>query len=498
MDIDIEATGSAGRHIERTPGTRPRVGTGTLLLYGFGASAIGIKTRALNNFLLLFYNQAVGMSPQAVALAVTIITVVEAVADPMIGYLSDNLRSKWGRRHPLMYASVVPVGASFYLLWNPPSWISAESVFFYLLGCLLLLRLSIAAFEIPSTSLAPELAEEYHRRTVVVSIRIFFRTIAGLLFTVAAFQVFLSDDRGGVTDTGGYFAFALAGSAVMVASILVCALSTQRLVPWLRRPDEEPAAKPHFIGDMLGLWREPAARNILLVQMLIAVFVGSNSGLELYFGLYFWQLTQAQLSVIATVTAVATLLGAVVGPVFSARVGKLRGVLLTLPVSLLGFVVPVVLRLAGLLPLNGTQFIFLMLAATAALHGVLYLVTAALLNSMMSDVVEEVEVATGKRSEGLLFSADAFFSKAVSGLGILISGSILWLIAFPRDAKPGAVAADVVWHLGAIYVPAITVMMVGIMLVLIRFPIDERRHERNLALLRERRGDALEPPLVAT
>src|SRR5688572_27798924 len=98
----------------------PPVGLATILLYGVGASSSGIKMRALSSFLLIFYNQTMGLTPATVALAITLITVFDAIVDPVVGFASDRLTSRWGRRHPFMYASAVPIAAAFWFLWNPP------------------------------------------------------------------------------------------------------------------------------------------------------------------------------------------------------------------------------------------------------------------------------------------------------------------------------------------------------------------------------------------
>lgn len=477
--------------LHEAPAQRPRVRWPTLILYGVGACSTGIKMRALSSFLLIFYNQAMGMSPARVAFAITLITVFDAVVDPLTGHLSDNFRSKWGRRHPFMYASALPIAFAFYFLWNPPAWVTSDGLFFYLLACLMVLRLFDTFFELPSIALAPELIEDYDRRTVIVSLRIFFRTLAGALFTVAAFQIFLPESSGGVTERDGYGNFALAGSAVMLVSILLSALATHRFIPWLRKPEGDGATKASqrdFFGDVLRLVRVPAARIMLITGMLVAVASGARTGLDLYFGLYFWELSQNQLSLMASLTAAATLLGAfVVGPL-AARVGKRNAVLVVYIAGFLNGALPVLLRLLGWLPENGSQALLAILATEYFLQGLLYVMSAAAMNSMLADVVEEIEVRTGKRAEGLLFSADAFFSKAVSGLGILISGGILALIAFPAKARPGSVPAETLWELGAVYLPSVGLLTLVVIFTLSRFPIDRGRHEANLALLAERRA----------
>lgn len=481
-------------------GARPHVGWTTLVLYGIGACSSGIKSRALSSFLLIFYNQAVGMSPASVALAISIITVFDAIVDPLTGQVSDNFRSRWGRRHPFMYASALPLATGFYMLWNPPGWVPAEYLFVYLLLCLMTIRLFDTFFELPSLALAPELVQDYDRRTVIVSMRIFFRTVAGLLFTIAAFQIFLAEDRGGVTSREGYSTFAAVGSGVMLVSILTSTIATHRFIPWLRTPDPH-ERRARFFRDVWVLVRVPAARTMLVVGMLTAVASGARNGLDLYFGVYFWELTQGQLATITTLTAIATLGGALLVPFASRYLGKRNG---AITVYSLGFVtgsLPVMLRLVGVLPENGTTSLFVLLCAESFLLGLFYVMSAVLLNSMLNDVVEEVEVANGRRSEGLLFSADAFFTKAVSGLGILISGGVLTLIAFPAKAERGAVAPDVIYNLGAAYIPIIAVIAVIVIAALLRFPIDRDRHETNLATLRDRAGgteDAIASAPVTT
>jgi MFS family permease len=82
---------AAGRVPETTVWTR--------LVYGFGSVAFGVKDNGFSYFLLLYYSQAIGLDSRLVGLAITIALVFDAFADPLIGYWSDNLRSRWGRRH---------------------------------------------------------------------------------------------------------------------------------------------------------------------------------------------------------------------------------------------------------------------------------------------------------------------------------------------------------------------------------------------------------------
>jgi len=74
----------------------------TKLAYGVGSVAYGIKDNGFSTLLLLFYNQVVGLPAQMVGLAVMVALIFDAFVDPLIGHLSDNTRSRWGRRHPFL------------------------------------------------------------------------------------------------------------------------------------------------------------------------------------------------------------------------------------------------------------------------------------------------------------------------------------------------------------------------------------------------------------
>ena len=86
-----------------------RLTNGTMASYGFGAAAYGVKDAGFGTFLLLFYNQVIGVPASTVGLVIMLALVVDAFVDPTVGFLSDRTRSRWGRRHPWMYAAALPI-----------------------------------------------------------------------------------------------------------------------------------------------------------------------------------------------------------------------------------------------------------------------------------------------------------------------------------------------------------------------------------------------------
>ena len=122
----------------------------------------------------MFYTQVVGVPAPMVGLALTLALVLDAVLDPIVGYWSDNFHSKWGRRHPFMYASAIPVAVSFFLLWTPPKGWDHQALFWYLLTFAILTRDALTFFETPNAALGPELTKDYDERSALQSWRSFF------------------------------------------------------------------------------------------------------------------------------------------------------------------------------------------------------------------------------------------------------------------------------------------------------------------------------------
>ena len=124
--------------------SNPKLDNSIKFFYGIGAAPYGIKDNGFSYFLLIFYSQVLGLSPVLTSLALTVAIVVDAITDPLIGYISDNWRSKWGRRHPFMYFSIIPICLSYALMWNPPEFILQSQG--YMFGFLVFMAVSIRIF----------------------------------------------------------------------------------------------------------------------------------------------------------------------------------------------------------------------------------------------------------------------------------------------------------------------------------------------------------------
>jgi Na+/melibiose symporter-like transporter len=113
-----------------------------------------------------------------------------------------------------------------------------------------------------------------------------------------------------------------------------------------------------------------------------------------------------------------------------------------------------------------------------------------LVGSMMADVVEAAELKTGRRSEGLIFSANAFIAKSTSGVGLFVSGAVLAFVNFPEHAQPGKVDADVLFKLAMTYSVSVISLYIVALILLSQYGISRTSHNETLAALGRRAAEA--------
>jgi GPH family glycoside/pentoside/hexuronide:cation symporter len=467
---------------------RPPLGFPTKLAYAVGAMANAVKMRGLSIFLMIFYNQVVGLPAETVGGILMLALVFDAFIDPTVGQISDNFRSKLGRRHPFMYAAAVPVSVAYFALWNPPQDWSHEAIAGYLVACLLTVRLFDTFFELPHNALAPELAKDYHERTKLLSLRAMFTVAGGLGMTVMAYQVFLkehADGTGGVLSRDGYLSYSICAALLIFTTILISTRGTQSQIPYLRVAPARKLTLGAMAREVAATLNNRAFVVATLTGMFIAVAMGARNGLELYIGLFFWGMKQSQLALLTGVGVAGSLLGVMVAAPVARYMGKKYGAILMFTIALVLGMAPIGLRLIGLMPPNGSEALIAILVVETFLNAAMAVGTGVLLVSMTSDVIEDAEVKTGRRSEGLLLSADNLFKKIVSGMGIFISGAILTAIEFPAGAKRGQVDPDIVHNLGVAFLPTVGVLYSLAIVCLFAFNIDKAKHEENLAKLKD-------------
>lgn len=451
--------------------------------FGYGSIAYGVKDSGFSTFLLLYYNQVVGLPADLVGLAIAAVLIVEAFADPLVGFLSDHTRGSWGRRHPWMYGSALPIAGGWILLWNPPAGWSQPALLGYLFCTALVVRLALSAFEIPSAAMGPELSSDYDERTRLFSYRYVFAWGGGMVMLALCYMVFLLPDPAHPRP-GGYSQMAIVGAALMVASIILSALA---LHPEIKRlpqyvPGSETAAQ-HF-REFFGTINNRGFLILMSAGVFAYTAQGISFALSNYMYPFVWHFRGYDYLWLTLALFVGAVGAFVVAPRFT-RGGDKRvaGMCFALANAVL-ITSPYFLRLLGWFPAAGDPVLVPLLLTIFAVNttcGVSAFIIGA---SMLSDVVEESELRTGRRSEGVFFAGSFFVQKFVGGLGSFMAGQILTIANFPAEAKIETVPVETIDRLTLVFALAL-LLFYGLAALAYRwFPFGRAEHEARLARMR--------------
>ena len=468
-----------------TAASKPPLSYSTKLFYGFGSVAFGVKDNGFSYLLLLFYNQVVGLSAPLVGLAIMIAMIFDAFLDPIVGQVSDNWRSRWGRRHPFMYAAAAPVAISYLLLWNPPHW-SKGHLFFYLTGVAIVIRTFITFYEVPSSALAAELSQGYDERTALLSYRYFFAWVGGLALYLVTFTFLLIPDARhavGQTNPTGYARYGMLAAGIMFAAILVSAAGTHRHIPSFRVPPKRHMTLPMMAREMIETWSNRSFLFLTLSGLATSMAAGLGASMNIYFNTYFWEFSSHQIAILVVGVFASAIIALLSAAQFSRRFGKRASAMSLLLLSVIISMSPLLLRLAGLLPPNHSSALFIIIFFQSIVSTALYIAATTLISAMIADVVEDGELKTGRRAEGLFFSASSLVAKAVSGVGIFAASMILSLIHFPAGATPGHVSPEIIRNLALVYAPTIVALYAAALTLMTGYKITRASHAETLRLL---------------
>ena len=196
------------------------------LAFGIGQLPEGIKSAAFGFFLLFYYNQVLGLSGTLSGTAIFIAMVFDAVSDPLVGSLSDTTRSRWGRRHPYMYAVAIPFAASFYFLFVPVDGLSEMGLFWWLTIFSILTRTFMTFYSVPHMSLGAELTQDYDERTLLSSVRMVMQLLGMFAVLIGGPLLFFNateNFENGQLNPDAYPPFALAAFFIMVIGVWISA-----------------------------------------------------------------------------------------------------------------------------------------------------------------------------------------------------------------------------------------------------------------------------------
>jgi glycoside/pentoside/hexuronide:cation symporter, GPH family len=458
------------------------------VIHGLGSVAYGIKDNGFSVFLLIFYNQVLGIDAGIVGTVIMAALIFDAFADPVIGELSDRTQSKWGRRLPWLYAAAIPLGIIWMLLWHPPE-MGQTGTIIWLFCTAVLARTLVSMCEVPSVALVPELTADYDERTRLMRYRFLFGWAGGLLILVFAYGIFFTGEKG-VSDPAGYDAYSLTGALMMTGAVLISAMGQHKWVAKQSPLAPRGAGLLHALSEVKSTLSNRAFLWLVSAALFGLINQGITFALTNYQLAFLWQLEQMEMLYYALMLFATVLVAFLTVPPLSARMGKKNAAILLAIISLIfnsAMYLGWLLDLVPDAPANPSilfMFSFVTISNSAAIGMMM------LTSSMMADVVEASQQETGRRSEGLFFAGYFFMQKCAVGIGTFVAGMILTFADFPQDAVPGQVDVAVLDGLALYYMVAmLTLGIIGIS-ILRHFPISRETHNERLRALNEAANSA--------
>lgn len=420
--------------IDRSTKAEDKIRFSQLAAYGAG----GIIPIALFNvagiLVGLMGNISLGLSAFWLGAILIVPRLWDALSDPIIGHLSDNTRTRWGRRRPYLLLGGIAVALSFVVIWWIPkgelvhSWFPTDSGFqafqlVYILISLLIFFTAVNIFEIPHGALGMEMTTDYHERTRLFSAKSFVGNLFAMstpwLFALASMEIFKGP--------GGNEMDGMRYVSILIAAVLI------PLSFWWFFRLREPGFKKVETQEKTPFWtdmkRTASNRNFILLTLTIfTLAMGFNfvSLLGSYIPIFYIYggdkvAGATLLGINGTIWAITGVLAVFPLNWISPRLGKRKTLIIA--ISLM------VLAQASKIVCYNPTFPYLVLIPTVLLSaGMLFFFTLG--SSMVGDICDEDELKTGHRSEGSFYSVFWWFIKMGTALASLIAGALIVFTLF--------------------------------------------------------------------
>ena len=437
------------------------------LLYAAGEIPITLSMVLLGLFGLFFYSSVMGMPAAWVGVGFAAGLGLDVLIDPYVGYRSDSCSSRLGRRHGFMLAGAIAMGPCFFLIFSPPRHLSPTWLVVWLLVSSLAFRAASAVYRIPYLSLGAELSSDYDERTYIIAVRS-LAGLAGLLAAAGLSSSLFFKGTGGTIDPkfnyAGYPLLGLVFGAAMTASGLIATWGT-----WAHRfaasgsgEGARPAAHRFWSGFKASM-ANSAFRSVWLSFTLFFLAVVLNASVAMQYFTWYARIHDGR---IVSAIQVCFGAGALVGVVLWMWAAK-RFEKRTLYAAGAGMTAVVMLGAAFLN--EAARFLNtenrLPLAAGHAVGGLFASALWVIPASMLADIADQDELATGLRREGAYFGLLNLGEKVASMGAVLLAGLMMHFIAQIQPAAATQVA-PAVERLGLIYgvMPGLLVAMAALLI----------------------------------
>ena len=433
--------------------------------YGIGDYAICLYWSGVSLYLLYFYTDVVGITPQMAGLIYAIGIAWDAITDPFMGYMAERTRTKMGSYRPYIYYGSIPLALSFVvLLWVPP--FEGMLLLSFLIVVNLIHRTCFTIVSVPYSSLTARITDDSDERTKLTTARMLAASFGTFSISALAFPIVLYFG-GGEEALGFVYLGLIAGLvAVIILSITVYFVEERSF-------EFTKAELPNFskvfksVSNNYPFWIVFSA-----ILILISTYLMFNNNL-IYFSKYALGFHEYQ-GLILGVLSGTNLLAIPIWAFLAIKIGKKNTWMISMAFLFVGFLI------FYFYPISELNELLYILGCIGFANGA----TGVLFWSMLPDTIEYGEWKTGIRTESSLYGFMTFAQKGAIAIAIAILGTVLTKIGFePNEEQTAQTLSDLKSLMSII--PLIGVF---ISFVLVYFyPIDKKFHQKLIDEIRVRK-----------
>lgn len=457
------------------------------LLYGSGDWGITSSYMLRSIFYAIYLTDVVGLDPRLASFGGLAGVIWDAVNDPIIGLLTDRMRSRLGRRRPFLLWFAVPFGLSFVILWSAPHLDNQAALLVYVTLTYMLMDTLQSLIYVPYLSLTPELASDYDERTSLTAFRSFFQLFGSLTVVLAAPNIVDRVLAAGFTQQQGYMLVgAIFGGISVIPLLLIGIFVRERATP------QQTEALP-LRETLRTTWRNIPFRYGVAIHLLNWSAADMIAVVFPFFMLY-WVAGGDQLATIRLLGFDLAYESAFFGVMMLVCILFIRFWLWLARVRnkreayMLGMSFWVIVQLLAFTVQPGQDTYLLIIAALAGIG-----ISAAytLPDALFADVIEWDELRTGRRQEGIYFGVRAFIRKVAGAFVIFITLQALGWSGYqtpPEGVTQFAQPESALLMIRLLASPFGAVMLSGVVVFTYFFPLTRERYERIQRLLERRRA----------
>ncbi len=476
---------------EQTDQAPARLSLWLKLIYGTGDWGLASFGTIRQIFYAIFLTDVVGLEPRLASVAALVGIICDAINDPLVGMLSDKVRTRWGRRRPFLLIFAIPYGLGFLILWWAPPWQSQIWLMIHVTLAFVISDTLQTLVSVPFYALTPEITPDYDERTSLTGYRMLFNLLASLATAVGAPMIVDTALRAGLTSQQGYLMVAALFGGLAAVPFLVMFFVVRE--PSGYRPPETLA----FRETMRTAWRNVPFRFATALYMLNWITFDLVA-LMLPFFLVYWV---AGGNLLATVTIFGEGI---------ALESVVLGVLLIIAVIALPFWTWLSRRLSKrstyIIGMSFWAFVQLLIVliqpaqvrfilVLAAMAGLSVSTAHVLPDAIFPDVIEWDELRTRRRHEGVYYGAKNFMRKLTGAFSIFLALQVLGWFGYqapPEGTIQFSQSATTLWAIRILTGPMGAVLLISAIVVAWFYPLSREQHTRiRRLLLRRQRRDAI-------